>query len=322
MTREAHASPGFIALEGGDTRVEIVPAHGGHVRALHSLGREWLLPGDDVVPTAGRTPHRGTGWDECAPSAGGGTMPEWVKGVGGLELTVGGTARAQAPETSLVTDTDGHKVTCRWQGTQMPWTLERMILVRPDGAVEARYAALNTGGEPLPFLWSAWLTFPLTSRTRVKLPDGARVRVSSLGGAAMREGREAIARWPRLMLDQRTRDLSTPWSVPPKTQLSSWVDLGQGRAMIQLIQDDDRLTITFAGDGVPMCGVVLDRDGSQHPPRRRLLGPAKRTPAISLVPALGAPEELSDALGHWQSVTWLQPGEPRRWTMTMRGSSA
>ncbi len=109
--------------------------------------------------------------------------------------------------------------------------------------------------------------------------------------------------------------------MPSKTQLSSWVDLGAGRAVIQLIDDDERLTITCAGDGVPMCGVVIDRNGSQHAPRRRLLRPAKRTPTISLVPALGAPEKYSDALGNWQSVTWLQPGEPRRWTMTMRGSS-
>lgn len=321
MSPAARANPGFIALEGGDSRVEMVPEHGGHVRSLHSFGREWLFCGDDLAPKAGRAPQKGTGWDECAPSAGGGTMPDWVKGVGGLSLTVGGIARTQRPETTLVTDAEGHKVTCRWSGTQMPWTLERTVLVRPDGAVEARYEARNTGKERLPFLWSAWLTFPLSSRTRVKLPDGARLRVSALSGATVREGREVIAQWPRLMLDQRTRDLTTPWSVPAKTQLSAWVDLGQGRAVIQLIEDDERLTISCAGDGIPMCGVIVDRDGSQHTPRRRLLRPAKRTPTLSLVPALGAPERFSDALGNWQSITWLQPNEPRRWSMTIRGSS-
>lgn len=321
MTHPSHASPGFIALEGGASRVEIVPAHGGHVRSLYSAGREWLLRGDDAPPSAGRPPHEGSGWDECAPSAGGGTIPPWVNGVAGLPLTVGGVARLQAPETTLVTDAAGHRVTCRWNGQQMPWTLERIILVRPDGAVEVRYEAVNVGAARLPFLWSAWLTLPLTSRTRVTLPDGARLRVSSISGAAAREGGEALSQWPRLMLDGRTRDLSAPWGIPSKTQLSSWVDLGQGRTEVQVLEDTARLTITCAGDGVPMCGVVVDRDGSRHRPRRRLLRPAKRTPTVAIVPALGAPENLGEALGTWQSVTWLQPGEPRRWTMTMRGSS-
>lgn len=321
MTSASRAHPGFIALEGGDSRVEIVPEHGGHIRSLHAFGREWLLQGDESAPKAGRAPIKGSGWDECAPSAGGGTMPDWVKGAGGAALTIGGEARVQRPETTLVTDDEGHKATCVWRGVTMPWVLERTLLVRPDGAIEARYEARTVGEERLPFLWSAWLMFPLSSRTRLKLPDGARFRVSSVSGAAVREGREVIAQWPRLMLDQRTRDLTTPWSVPSKTQLSSWVDLGQGRTVIQLIEDEERLTITCGGDGVPMCGVMVDRNGTQRGGARRLLVLVKRTPMLAIVPALGAPERFTDALGNWQSVTWLQPGEPRRWTVTIRGSS-
>lgn len=321
VTAASRATPGFIALEGGDSRVEIVPAHGGHIRSLHCFGREWLLQGDDAPPKAGRAPISGSGWDECAPSAGGGSMPEWVKGTGGRALIAGGEARLQRPETTLVTDSEGHKATCTWRGTSLPWVLTRTLLVRPDGAVEARYEALTTGKERLPFLWSAWMMFPLSSRTRLKLPDGARLRVASVSGAAMREGRETIAQWPKLMLDMRTRDLNAPWSVPAKTQLSSWVDLGQGKALIQLIEDEERLTISCAGAGVPFCGVLLDRDGS-HRGRTRVLLRQKRVPALALVPSLGAPEKFSDALGNWQSITWLVPGEPRRWTMTIRGSAA
>lgn len=321
MTLASRADPGFIALEGGHSRVEIVPEHGGRIRSLRTLGREWLISSAEAVPQAGRAPHEGFGWEECAPSAGGGTIPDGVKGYGGLALTVGGVARAQRPETTLVTDAAGHRVTCRWTGAPLPWALKRTIHVRPDGGVEAQYEATNTGMERLPFLWSAWMTFPLSSRTRVHLPDGARLRVSSVAGATVREGREVIAQWPRLMLDQQTRNLATPWSVPKKTQLSAWVDLGKGGTEIQLVEGNERLTISCTGDGIPMCGVIVDRDGSQHTPRRRLLGPAKRTPTLALVPALGAPERFSDALGHWQSITWLQPYEPRRWTMTIRGSA-
>jgi hypothetical protein len=31
---------------------------------------------------------------------------------------------------------------------------------------------------------------------------------------------------------------------------------------------------------------------------------------------------MADALGDWQSATWLVPGEPRRWTVTIRAGSA
>ena len=230
--------PGFIALEGGDARVELVPTHGGLVRSLECFGTEWMLAGDDVAPKAGTHPWKLTGWVECAPSAGGGTVPEWVKGVGGTVLPAGGTARTQVPVTTLTTDHEGHKCTMRWTGERMPWQLERTILVRPDGAVEARYEAITTGRERMPFLWSAWMTFPLRSSTRLKVSDAGRLRVASLHGATAGESREAALKWPRLTLDKRLRDLQAPHSVPSKTTLAAWVDLATQRNVIQ-VQDDD-----------------------------------------------------------------------------------
>lgn len=324
MSAAGTADPGFIALEGGDSRIEIVPAHGGRVRSLHLFGREWLLGGGEAqLPKAGRAPIAGAGWDECAPSAGGGAMPEWVKGVGGRAMPVGGEARTQQPETALHTDHEGHKVTCTWRGERMPWVLARTLLVRPDGAIEARYEALTTGKDRFPFLWSAWMLFPFTAKTRLRLPDGGRFRIQSVAGATLQGGvMEGDGKWPRLVLDKRSRDLSNPWSVPRSTQLASWLDLGTGRSMIQLWQDDARLTLSCDGAGVPYCGVVFDRDGSQRAGERGLSFRRRGAPALALAPALGAPDRYADALGAWQSMTWLVPGEPRRWTMTIRGGTA
>ena len=312
--------PGFIALEGGDARVELVPTQGGLVRSLECFGTEWLLAGDELTPKAGTHPWKLSGWVECAPSAGGGTVPEWVKGVGGTVLPAGGTARTQAPETSLATDHEGHKCTMRWTGERMPWQLERTILVRPDGAVEARYEAITTGRERMPFLWSAWITLPLRSSTRLKVSDAGRLRVASLHGAAAGEPREAALKWPRLTLDKRLRDLQSPHSVPSKTTLATWVDLATQRNVIQVQDDDARLSVTLAG-GVPYLGVMIDRAGMQQARARRALR-RSGVPSFSLVPSLGAPDRYSDALGGWQSVSWLVPGEPRRWTMTIRGGAA
>lgn len=324
MSAAPREEPGYIALEGGDSRIEVVPSQGGRVRSLHLFGREWLLPGGEAEhPKHERPPIAGAGWDECAPCAGGGPMPSWVKGVGGQPLPVGGEARRQHADTSLVTDAEGHNVVCVWRGERLPWVLTRTLLVRPDGAVEARYEALTTGKERLPFLWSAWLVFPLAFGTKLRLPDGGRLRIASLSGAEMRGGvMEGDGKWPRVVLDNRSRDLSSPWTVPKATQLGAWLDLGAGRSIIQLWQDDARLTLSCDGAGVPYCGVFIDRSGMQHPRGRGLRLQKLGTPVLALAPSLGAPDTYTEALGDWQSMTWLVPGEPRRWTMTIRGGTA
>lgn len=324
MSGASREDPGFVALEGGDSRVEVVPAHGGRIRSLHLFGREWLLSGSAAqMPDANRPPMAGAGWDECAPAAGGGVVPEWVKGVGGRVIPQGGEARLQQPEMSLHTDREGHKVTCTWRGQRLPWVLSRTLLVRPDGAVEARYEALTTGSTRLPFLWSAWMLFPLGEGTRLRLPDGGRLRIARLEGAAMQgDVMEGGGKWPRLMLDKKSRDLSSPWSVPRQTQLAAWLDLGVGRSMIQLWQDDARLTLSCDGAGIPYCGLMIDRSGATNAARSALGMRRGGTPMLALAPSLGAPDTYRDALGDWQSVTWIAPGEPRRWTLVIRGGAA
>ncbi len=319
---ETEGDPGFIALEGGDARVEVVPRHGGRIRSLHLFGREWLVqsPSGDG-PTSGRSPLAGAGWDECAPAAGGGTVPEWVKGIGGRPIPVGGEARLQSPEISLHTDAEGHRLSCRWRGERLPWVLTRTLLVRPDGVVEARYEALTNGPHRLPFLWSANLLMPLHASTRLRLPEAGRFRIAGVTGAKAVGGvTEGDGKWPRLMLDGRSRDLSTPWSVPKKTTLTGWLDLAGSRSMIQVVQDEARLSITCDGAGIPYCGVVIARGGSGANARRNPFG-RRDPPVLALRPSLGAPDRYTEALGDWQAITWLVPGEPRRWTLTIRAGN-
>lgn len=305
--------------------MEVVPGQGGRIRSLHLFGREWLLGGGEAGTAASGGPlMEGAGWDECAPAAGAGSLPEWVKGAGGRTNPEGGEARLQLPETSVVTDAGAHRVTCTWRGRQLPWVLTRSLLVRQDGAVEVRYEAQTTGRERLPFAWSANILLPLAPGTRVRLPDGARVRVASVSGAQLTWPGEKAGEgtWPSLTLDAKRRDLGSPWSVPRAASLSAWVDLGAGRSTLQVWQGDERLTLTCDGAGVPYCGLVVDRAGNLTSGRRGMLGrAAKGAPALALRPSLGAPEGLAEALGDWQSMTWLAPGEPRRWTMTLRGGS-
>lgn len=313
----AAAAPGSIALEGGDARVEVVPAHGGRVRAMRIGGRDWLLPADPRVgPDARSAPIAGAGWDECAPSAGGGALPEWVKGHSGQPAPLGGETRLQRPSIELRTTDEGHVLRCEWQGSSLPWRLTRTLIVRRDGVVEARYEALSSAAQRLPFLWSAHLLFPLTKETRLRLPDACRLRVSALGGTELSAPTELMTQWPRLTLGKKACDLSAPWSVPRATYLRSWADLSGGRATVQVQQGELSLGITMDGDGVPYCGVAIDRAGL----RQGATGAFARraAPALALAPSLGAPDRYAEALGEWQSVTWLAPHEPRRWSLTFR----
>jgi hypothetical protein len=122
------------------------------------------------------------------------------------------------------------------------------------------------------------------------------------------------------MIDGRARDLSTPWLVPRKTLLAGWLDLGGARAAIQVAQDDARLTIASDGDGIPHCGVVIDRGGNAAGASRSPFA-RRGKPMIAIRPSLGAPDRYTEALGDWQAVTWLVPGEPRRWTLTLRADT-
>jgi hypothetical protein len=321
------AAPGFVALQGGDASVEVVPRHGGRIRSLRLGGHEWLAQSSDAAgPRAGDSVLAGAGWDECAPAAGGGTIPEWVKGVGGRPIPIGGEARLQEPEVSLHTDAEGHRLVCTWRGERLPWKLTRSLLVRPDGVVEARYEALAGGTQRLPFLWSANLLMPLGAKTRLRLPEAGRFRVATVTGATSTAASstggsaETDAKWPRVFLDGRVRDLSTPWSVPRKTLLAGWLDLGTARGMIQVMQDEAKLTISCDGAGVPHCGVAIDRGGTAGGASRSPFARRGR-PVIAIRPSLGAPDRYTEALGDWQSITWLVPGESRRWTLTLRAGT-
>ncbi len=315
----ASEQPGFIALEGGTTRIEVVPSLGGRVRSLRIGGREWLLQGGaESAPQSGSSPMTGAGWDECAPASGGGTIPEWVQGIGGRPVPPGGEARLQLPEVTLLTGDDGHQLTCTWQGDRLPWTLTRTLLVRPDGVVEARYEATTAGTNRLPFLWSALMLFPLDAATHIKLPSAARLRLHALTGAELGGGTATSAhQWPRLMLDGKLRDLSAPWHLPRKTMMTGWVDLGVARASLQLVQGTSTLNITTDGAGIRHCGVMLDRAGARLGGTRGLFSRGV-APALALSPSLGAAAGYAEALGDWQAITWLVPGAPCRWTMAFQ----
>jgi galactose mutarotase-like enzyme len=308
---------GFAELHGGGTRVKIVPALGGKIASLQLLGREWLWTNDTMEP---RAPVYGSsyvetadtgGYDECFPTVAPCQLPSGVAGFGGVSLPDHGELWAQGAVVEIETHDDGQRVLCHWTGRRMPYRFTRSVQVTPVGAVALRYEVSNNGDAPLPFIWSAHPLFPLTPATRLDLPDGARVRVYSQHGDALR-GMASEFRWPHVRLEKRIADLSIPDTLARHYACKLFLDMPADGSMVAIEEGDLRLEAVFEARQVPNIGLWLNkRQWTPFPRGKPYLN-------LGLEPCIGAADALTDALGEWHAAHWLSPGETRSWGLTWR----
>lgn len=308
---------GFIELEGGATRVRIVPVLGGRIVSLVALGREWLwtneaLPAREPVDGAsyGETGDSG-GYDECFPTVAACNIPNGVPRFGGLALPDHGELWAQRASVVVETDPTGHRATCAWEGRRMPYQFSRVVQVTSAGAVVMRYQVRNTGHDRLPFLWAAQPLFPLTPSTRLELPVGARTRVWSHRGDALR-GLVPEFRWPHARAETRIVDLSHPDLAGRQYACKLFLDMPPGAGVAAVAEGDLRMEVAFDERTVPNLGVWLNK-GEWTPFKggRPYLN-------LAIEPGLGAADSLADALGVWGGAHWVEPGETREWMLTWR----
>lgn len=324
------AAIGSVELQGGNARAVLLPALGGKIAELWFGERQWLwhndqlpfrepVPGSSYVLTADSG-----GLDECFPTVGACALPSLVRGAGGRELPDHGELWSQHPAFSLATGDDGHRAQLRWIGECLPYEFERVLTVTPRGEVHCEYAATNCGEFRLPFVWAAHPLLPLTRRTHVALPDGARVRVAQEHGIDL-GGAGAEHRWPRVRSGGQLLDLSAPgraWKRPFAAML--YVDLPPDLPSVRVVEGDQQLVASFSAREVPHLGVWINHGGWNPLPRTSWLPWRKPAPYfnLGLEPAIGAPGVLSEALGAWEAAHWLEPGEVRRWRVTWTGGSA
>lgn len=320
--------PGSATLHGGDASAVLVPALGGKVRDMMLGGRQWLWHNPQVpfaLPRVGARYDESRdagGFDECFPTVGQCRLPSWVEGAHRAKLPAHGELWAQPPDILIVTDEDGHSATCTWNGAALPYRFTRRITVRPEGWVAFDYSATNTGAHRLPFLWSSHPVFPLTPRTRLFLPEGARVRLWSQRDVNFGKPGTEYA-WPRLRARGQPVDLSRPFhAVGGNYACKLFVELPRREVLITVGEGFSRLEMLMHGREIPTVGVSIVRGcvtGHGGWPGSRWFG-KRSTPTytVAIEPCLGAPERLSDALGKWDSAHWLEPGGTARWGMTWR----
>ncbi len=313
-----------------------MPALGGKVRDMSIGGRQWLWHNPDVpfeLPEHGASfsalEHAG-GFDECFPTVESCRIPSWVEGARRVKLPDHGELWAQPPEIVIVTDQEGHSATCTWNGAALPYRFTRRITVHPEGWVAFAYSATNTGEHRIPFLWSSHPVFPLTPRTRIVLPDGARVRLCSQSGVDFGKA-GAEHKWPRLTAlgahKGKKLDLSRPFiATGGDYACKLFVDLPRREVTVAVEESGARLEMHVHGREIPSVGISINRQSANSPGLRRGRWPfgkkTRRPCTVAIEPCLGAPESLSDALGKWDDAHWLEPGGTARWGMTWRGGAA
>ncbi len=308
----------------------LVPSLGGKVRDMTLGGRQWLWHNPEV-PFA--LPEKGAhyseesesgGFDECFPTVGSCRLPRWVKGAGWVKLPDHGELWAQHPQFAIMTDQEGHSATCVWSGAKLPYQFTRRITLHPEGWVAFAYSATNTGKHRIPFVWSSHPIFPLTPRTRIVLPEGARVKIWSQNGVKFgKPGSEH--KWPRLHTGTKLVDLSRPFAaLGGDYACKLFVALPRREVLVAVEEGTDRLEMMLHGREIPSVGVSINRWQNAH--AAKTLWPfAKKIRAsstLAIEPCLGAPDRLSDALGSWDDAHWLEPGGTARWSMTWRGGQA
>jgi hypothetical protein len=304
----------------------LVPALGGKVRDVMLGGRQWLWHNPEMpftLPEAGASydSTAAGGFDECFPTVGSCRLPSWVEGARRASLPDHGELWAQPPVFEIVTDADGHSATCTWSGTALPYRFTRRMTLHPEGWLAFAYSATNTGKHRIPFLWSSHPVFPLTPRTRIVLPDGAKVRMWSQRNAHFgKPGSQH--KWPRIRNGGSLVDLSRPFgALGADYACKLFVELPRREVRVVIEEGDARLEMMLHGREIPTVGVSINRTLGGTAARKVRWPFRKRVrPActVSVEPSIGEPESLSDALGAWDDAHWLEPGGTARWGMTWR----
>ena len=265
------------------------------------------------------------GYDECFPTVGACVIPAHVATYGNVRLPDHGELWSRGPRLDLQDGPEGAYATTSWVGERMAYTFSRTLHVDTNGVVDMRYAATNTGGSPLPFLWSAHPLLPLTDRTRVRLPVGSRLRVDAAHGfSALHAGeseREIVEggdqqRWPMLSMDGTSLDVSRPAAIGEGAACKLFLDLPRGRVRATVEEGGASLHVDFDGGSVTHFGLWINNAGwtpfDNGRPYRNL----------AFEPCIGAPDSLAKSIDRWESEAWIPPGETREWSLRWSGSRA
>jgi hypothetical protein len=302
---------GFLRLtvETTHLRAEFIPQLGGKLAQLidRRTQRRWLwrhprLPYQECVPTANYVAEADTGgWDECFPTVGACQYPDAA--YADVMVPDHGDLWCQAPEMQVDHSDHDAEIITRWRGLQLPYTFVRTMHIQHD-TVTVSYAVHNHGQAPLHWIWCAHPLIAIAPGMQLHLPPETTFwRMTEAG--LREEPATAIAVTPTQRWDMRRMpEHDAGYSV----KLYS-AQLPAGHVRLQAT--DGALVWSWSTAEIPQLAVFLNAGGWSNddgPPHFNL----------GLEPAIGVYDALSDAYAHTQSYATLDPGQQRRWQLTVQ----
>lgn len=291
-----------LRLENGPLALTLVPDLGGKIAAWEDRrrGLSWLWRNPDLP---WRLPHDGAryvqefdlgGWDECLPAIAPGVYPAdpWA----GVPIPDHGELWFQSWKIQIGIE-EGERliVTGVVEGRSFPYCFERtLILEAGRPTVRIRYRLRNDAEHTFYFLWAAHPLFPLLPGTRLRVPGPATARVAAAIGVAPRA---MVFPWPQLPVEGGFLDLEEPdpaggWALKLFLQpAASWARLIHPTGAWW--EMGWRGPITHLGLWINAGGW----SGANTPPYQNL----------ALEPAIGAPDDLSEAMREWGFFGLLPP---------------
>ena len=314
-----------VLLRAGSCTVTILPHLGGKIASIRVHGRELLQAPLSAYAQRTRTmafeASDASGWDECLPSVTGCTVetaagPAAIPDHGDLWRVAWQEMRGQGSgvrdQAALVADTGS--ATLRGGCFSLPLRLERTATLtesKMGWRLSLDYTVTNTGGDPVPWSWSAHPLFTAEAGDRIILPDSIReLLLEGCVGDRLGKAGTRVA-WPIAKLsDGSQTDLSV--AQPPESAIGDKLFAGpltaaENWCALERPQAGVRIKVSFDPAATPYLGLWACYGGWPERP-----GP-KQT-CVALEPAT-APVDSLARTGPWSRT--LAAGDSFSWPMTV-----
>ncbi|MNM53081.1 Aldose 1-epimerase [compost metagenome] len=275
--------------------VTVVPELGGKVVSLRNrkTGREWLWRSGKLLGNRGYGTSFGdgdeSGWDEMFPAINAGVYPNepWQ----GRPIPDHGEVWSRPWEHRV---TDSEALSCRINGEQFPYVLEKTYTFPAEGTLRIDYAVTNRSESPFSFLWAAHPLLQVREGMKLHVPaELTEIEVSYSAGERLGTFGDKHA-WPLAHgaagepIDLRTVEPNAG-RFAEKYYFSG--RLSAGFAGISDPATGEALTFRFPADRVPYLAVWANYGGFGG------------NYQLALEPATGRMDELAHAVRQGEAAT-------------------
>jgi galactose mutarotase-like enzyme len=199
------------------------------------------------------------------------------------------------------------------KGTSADYHFEREIRLPGNSAVvEFKYRLRNDGEQALPCFWCAHPLLAIEQDAVINIAGNMPLRVEDAETRAI-VANDAEQRWPTLLMhDGEAIDLSQSFAANGTARSSAskiFVRTPASGSAGVVLKNGESITFRFDADELPWLGLWINNgawSGCGSEPYTNL----------GIEPATSPYDCINEAVEN-EAVAWLQPGEERRWSLSV-----